>query len=70
MFDTRFESDLENWDLEGQISASHKWDGGHKRIFFLFSALWQCKKRKKKMKTGLNFYWNKLHFCNKNSLFL
>ena len=34
MFDTRFESDLENCDLEDQLSASHKWDGGHERVSF------------------------------------
>ena len=34
MFDTLFESDLENCDLEDQISASHKWDGGHERVGF------------------------------------
>ena len=34
MFDTFFESDLENCDLEDQISASHKWDGGHERVGF------------------------------------
>ena len=41
MFDTRFESDLENCDLEDQISASHKWDGGLEMVvFFLF--FWLC----------------------------
>ena len=34
MFDTRFESDLENCDLEDQISASHKRDCGHERVGF------------------------------------
>ena len=34
IFDTRFGSNLENCDLEDQISASHKWDGGHERVFF------------------------------------
>ena len=38
MFDTRFETGLENCDFEDQISASHKWDGGHERVGF-FSAL-------------------------------
>ena len=41
IFDILFESDLENCDLEDQISASHKWDGGHERVgfFLFFSAL-------------------------------
>ena len=37
MFDTLFESGLENCDLEDQISASHKWDGGHERVGFSLS---------------------------------
>ena len=35
IFDTSFESDLENCDLEDQISASHKWDSGHERVVLL-----------------------------------
>ena len=37
MFDTHFESDLENCDLEDQINVSHKWDGGHNRVSFFLA---------------------------------
>ena len=62
IFDTSFESDLENCDLEDQISASHKWDSGHERVvlLLLFFRLCDSAKEHKNEKCSEVL----VHFCN------